>query len=325
MIWLLTLTGCSFVDAKIDAPYRPGDAAEVEFTVPAGSSARGIGGDLVDAGVVGDARMWGFYLRWREAGSCLKAGRFLLSPSMSMPEVMETLCGAPLPEDEPFTVVEGWRIREIDAALVEKGWSDAGAYAAAAADPGRFTLPAGLGEVEHLEGLLFPETYAVEPHRFTVDAFIQRQIDTLVEAFATPNADALDARGLYPLIIMASMLEREEPAPKNRPMVAGILWKRLDEKWNLGVDATSRYTLKDWNDRRAFLKKLRDPSDVYNTRKRGGLPPTPIGNPGLGSLEAALHPVGSEYYYYLHDAQGRLHPARNGREHEANRARYNVY
>ena len=78
-------------------------------------------------------------------------------------------------------------------------------------------------------------------------------------------------------------------------------------------------------DRKAFLKKLRDPKDPYNTRLRPGLPPTAIGNPAIDSLKAALAPTPSEFWYYLHDSEQNLHPARNANEHEANRAKYNVY
>jgi UPF0755 protein len=107
--------------------------------------------------------------------------------------------------------------------------------------------------------------------------------------------------------------------------VAGIMYKRLDAKTPLGIDATSRYTLPEWNDRKAFLKKLRDPADPYNTRLSAGLPPTAIGNPTLSSLEAAMKPEASEFWYYLHDADKNLHPARNAAEHEANRKKYDVY
>ena len=124
---------------------------------------------------------------------------------------------------------------------------------------------------------------------------------------------------------MASMLEREEPVASVRPKVAGVLYKRLDAKHPLGVDATSRYTLDAWNDRRAFLKKLRDPDDPYNTRLRIGLPPTPIGAPGLPSLQAALRPVASPYWYYLHDAKQQIHFAETAEGHEANRRRYDVW
>ena len=91
------------------------------------------------------------------------------------------------------------------------------------------------------------------------------------------------------------------------------------------MDATSRYTLPKWNDRRAFLKKLRDPKDPYNTRLRPGLPPTAIGNADISSLEAAAAPTPSPYWYYLHDKTGQLHPSRSVKEHEAYRRKYNVY
>jgi UPF0755 protein len=321
----LCLLGCFLLDDRIDTPVDPSDTSVGIFEVPAGASARSIGPSLVDAGFIESADVWKLYLKTRDAGACLKAGRFELSRSMNMPQIMETLCGVPIPDDEPFTVVEGWRIREIDAALTEKGWIEPGEYAAAASDPSRFELPFTIRGLSSLEGFLFPETYRVEPEHFTAEGFIQRQLDTFNTKFLEPAGDAVDERGIYPLVIMASMIEREEPRPVNRPVVSGIIWKRLDNKWNLGIDATSRYTLEDWNDRQAFLKKLRDEDDPYNTRKRQGLPPTPIGNPGIESLNAALTPEDSLYWYYLHDAEGNLHPAENLRGHEANRRKYNVY
>jgi UPF0755 protein len=245
---------------------------------------------------------------------------------MTAGELIEAMCGAPLANDVPFTVVEGWRIREIDAALTKKGWIQAGEYAALAGQPGKFKAPFPLPS-DSLEGYLFPETYMVSPDRWDTEAFIQRQIDLLAERFYVPHQDeiASSKRSMGEVVIMASMLEREEPKVKNRPLVAGILWKRIDASWNLGVDATSRYTLDEWNDRKAFLVKLRDPNDPYNTRLRGGLPPTAIGNPSTPSLEAALAPVESEFWYYLHDSRQDIHPSRNAAEHEAYRRKYNVY
>jgi len=322
---LSALSGCFILDSQIDTPIDAEDASVAIFEVPAGASANGIGPALQEAGYIEDVRVWKLYLKTREAGACLKAGRFELSRSMNMPTIMETLCGVPIPDDEPFTVIEGWRIREIDAALAEKGWIAAGDYAAAANDPARFELPFEIRGLTSLEGFLFPETYKVEPDSFTAEGFIQRQLDTFEAKFMEPAGDSSDERGLYPLVIMASMIEREEPRASNMPMVSGIIWKRLDNSWNLGIDATSRYTLENWNDRKAFLKKLRDEDDPYNTRKRAGLPPTPIGNPGIEALNAAVTPEDSLYWYYLHDSEGNLHPAENLRGHEANRRKYNVY
>jgi UPF0755 protein len=165
------------------------------------------------------------------------------------------------------------------------------------------------------------------PDGFSVEELIQRQLDAFAARFYDANRDeiARSGRSLNDLVVMASMLEREEPVPAQRPLVAGILWKRIDKGFPLGVDATSRYELAEWNDRKEFLKHLRDQKDPWNTRYNPGLPPGPIGAPTVESLLAALRPEKSEFWYYLHDAKKKLHPSRNAQEHEALRAKYQVY
>ena len=321
---MLLLGACGMVAGAYNDPADPADTAEKIVSVPRGTTPRTLGPVLLAAGVIDDEGDFTTYARLSKEGACLKAGRHSLNRAMSPHDILTAVCGVPLPEDVPFTVVEGWRIREIDAALAETGLIHPGDYAAAAADPSRykasFPLPTGT-----LEGYLYPETYMINRDRFEVGAFIQRQLDLFGERFGVPYQDKVQTRGLSAIVIMASMLEREEPKPENRPMVAGILWKRIDSGWNLGVDATSRYNLAEWNDRQNFLKALRDPNDPYNSRLRPGLPPTPIGNPALPSLVAATEPVQSEFWYYQHDGQQNLHPSRNVAEHEAFRAKYNVY
>lgn len=313
----------------LGAPADPADATEAFFTVPKGATASGLADELVAAGVVDAEWRWKWWLRSQDAG-CVKAGRHPVRPDMDKAALLASLCAAPIPLTEDFTVVEGWRIREIDAALAARGWIAPGAYAAVAehgAALGDCKAPfAGVPEGS-LEGYLYPDTYKVEVEGFSAHAFVCRQLGTFAERFATPRAAdiAASGRSLADLVTMASMIEREEPTPANRPLVAGILWKRLDNAWNLGVDATSRYTLPDWNDRDAFMKRLRDPADPWNTRLRPGLPATPIGNPGVVALEAALAPEESPYWYYLHDANRVLHPSRSVAEHEAYRRQYDVY
>jgi UPF0755 protein len=306
-------------------PKVAGTAPEVILTVKKGTTARTLGPELQSQGLIEDPRLWRFHL-WRRGGLALKAGRFKLSASMPITEIAKTLEGSPLPEDIPFVMIEGWRLRDTDEALAAKRLIKPGEYIAAASRPERFKAGFPL-PTRSLEGYLYPETYAVVPDGFNVEAFIQRQLDTFGARFFEPHKEDITQgkRSLHELVIMASMLEREEPEPAQRPLVAGILWKRIDKGFALGVDATSRYELPDWNDRKAFLKKLRDSSDAYNTRTRVGLPPGPIGAPTVDSLLAALRPTASEYWYYLHDANKKLHPSRNAEEHEALRVKYNVY
>jgi UPF0755 protein len=306
-------------------PKVAGEAPEVIFVVKKGTAARTLGPELQSEGLIDEPRLWRFHL-WRRGGLALKAGRFKLSAALSIAELAKTLEGPPLPEDVPFVMIEGWRLRDTDEALAAKGLIKPGEYIAAARRPERFKASFPL-PTRSLEGYLYPETYAVVPDGFNVEAFIQRQLDTFGARFFDAHKAEFDKgkRNLHDIVVMASMLEREEPEPAQRPLVAGILWKRIDKGFPLGVDATSRYELADWNDRKEFLKKLRDNTDVYNTRTRAGLPPGPIGAPTVDSLLAALRPTASEYWYYLHDAQKKLHPSRNAEEHEALRVKYNVY
>jgi len=256
----------------------------------------------------------------------IKAGRHLVGKSMDVPRLADTLAGKPLSEDAPLTMVEGWRIKDADAFLAQAGVMEAGTYLRAANAPGRFKLDFPTSPAT-LEGYLFPETYRVAVGQLDVDKLVQRQLDAFVDRFYKPYSAEIEKSGrtLHQLVTVASLLEREEANPTNRPNIAGVIYKRLDKGIPLGIDATSRYTIEHWNDRSAFLTQLRNPNDVYNTRLKPGLPPSPIGSPSLPSLVAALHPVNGPYLYYLHDAQGACHFAKTADEHEANRKQYNVY
>ncbi len=317
---LLTLAAC----VNPDAPVRPGDDAPFEVEIPKGANATTLGRLLVTHEMVSSETTWKVALKTTDLDpSCLKAGKFRLTHAMSLRQVVETVCGTPIPDEVAFTVIEGWRIRDIDAALVAAGLTKPGAYAEVATKktvPAPFTV-----SLATYEGLLYPETYMVPREGVDPKQLVARQLSTFQERFLAKHPEGFGRRSLEDVVIMASMLEREEPKPAQRPLVAGILWKRIDNGWQLGVDATSRYTLDEWNDRKAFLKQLRDPADPYNTRILKGLPPTAIGNPTLSSLEAATAPVASEFWYYLHDATGTLHPAKDANGHEANRKKHNVY
>jgi len=302
----------------------PTDTTDIVFEVPKGSSANGIGPKLAAKGLVPSAWKWKWFLRNADA-SCLKAGRFHLQRAMSMRQVLAAMCGVPIANEIVFKVLEGWRIRDIDDALADKGFIVAGEYRALAESKAvamPFVIPG-----DTLEGYLFPESYRVNADKsvFQAKAFIERQLKMFHDRFLSVYEGRLGVRSLSEIVIMASMIEREEPTESQRPIVAGILWKRLDANWKLGVDATSRYTLEDWSDRRSFLRQLRDPADPYNTRLNHGLPPAPIGNPSLSALKAVTSPKTSAFWFYLHDSRGVFHGGTDGAHHERNRARYNVY
>lgn len=297
------------------------DLDEVEsfvFEVPKGTSASGLAPQVVDAGFFDAEWEWKLFVRFQDA-SCIKAGRFEVSRAMSPVEFLQTLCGTPLSDDVPFTVVEGWRIVDTDRALAEKGLIEPGAYVSVATSKGvdaPFDVPSPT-----FEGYLWPETYRVDPERFDPATFVRRQLDMFHSNFLAQHPK-LHGKRLQEVVVMASMIEQEERSFDNRPLISGILWNRIKAPMPLGVDATSRYTLERFNG--DVLPKIYDRSDPYNTRHRVGWPPTPIGAPGQHALEAALNPKPNPYYFYLHDRNCVLRVAKTNQGHRRNKKKYGI-
>jgi UPF0755 protein len=162
--------------------------------------------------------------------------------------------------------------------------------------PGQF---AGDRKARPLEGFLFPATY-----EFTKQTTTRQLVDDQVEAFrkAWAKVDLGYARSknltAYDVLIIASMIEEEATAPEERPLVAAVIYNRLKIGMPLGIDATIRYGLGVPGTE--SLRQSHLSSDTpYNTRKFLGLPPTPISNPGLASIQAAAHPARKSYLYYV--------------------------
>jgi UPF0755 protein len=173
-------------------------------------------------------------------------------------------------------------------------------YRAAAA---RTRPPAGFG-ARSVEGFLFPSLYKFGLST-TASQLIAQQVAAFRRAWST--VDLSSARGTpYQVLTVASMVERETVAPEERPLVAAVIWNRLDRGMPLGIDATLRYGLGIPGTKPLTKAELASDSP-YNTRRFPGLPPTPIGNPGLPSMRAAAHPADVDYLYYVRKPDGVHH------------------
>ena len=159
--------------------------------------------------------------------------------------------------------------------------------------------PAGFVGAAGLEGFLFPSLYRFGPSSTGAD-LVRLQLAAFAKAWRTLDLSAAAARGQtpYELLVVASMVEREVSAPAERPLVAAVIDNRLAQGMPLGIDAALRYGLGIPGTRPLTQAELRTDSP-YNTRLHAGLPPTPIGNPGLASLRAAAHPAAVDYLYYV--------------------------
>ncbi len=150
-----------------------------------------------------------------------------------------------------------------------------------------------------LEGFLFPATYDFLAGT-TSKQLVSDQLVTFCRRWAQVNLAYARSKNLtpYDVLKIASMIEREAAVPSERPLIAAVIYNRLRDGMQLGIDATLRYGLHIPPTQSITESELAS-SNPYNTRKRFGLPPTPIANPGMASIEAAAHPAHVDYLYFV--------------------------
>lgn len=244
----------------------------------------------------------------------IQAGSFSLSPSFSTEVIAETLTHGTA--DVWLTFPEGWRKEEYAALLATKIED--------------FDTQKFISQAE--EGSLFPDTYLI-PKKATVEKILAIfKINFQKKLTATLIAKGVQ-KGLtrQPIIILASLVEREVRTSADRAKVAGILIKRLRADWPLQVDATLQYLQASqkcqgkpldcdwWPKALAETKKVKS---SYNTYLYQGLPVGPICNPGLNALEAVVNFEESDYWFYLSDSSGKIHYASTSSEHNQNITQY---
>jgi uncharacterized YceG family protein len=161
--------------------------------------------------------------------------------------------------------------------------------------PGQF---AGDDKARQLEGFLFPATYEFLP-RTTTKQLVNKQLTAFRRNWAKLDLGYAKSKNLtpYDVLIIASMVEKETLAPEERPLVAAVIYNRLKARMPLGIDATIRYGLDVPGTEPLRVSQLANPTP-YNTRLHAGLPPTPIANPGLASMQAAAHPRQTDYLFF---------------------------
>ncbi len=301
--------------------------ARVIVEIPKGTSTAGIAELLKEKGLIRSTLAFKVFVKGSEVAGKLQAGNFVLSPAMTVAQITDALTSG-VAQESSITIPEGYTVKDIDVLLAEKGLIEEGELmeCARVCDFSTFTfLPSLSGLAERggrLEGYLYPDTYFVETADFHPKFFLERLLGEFEDRVINDVSADIKASGrpLHEIVTMASLIEEETRTDVERPIVSGILWKRFDEGMGLGVDATVRYILEKQT--AALTTADLNINSPYNLRKFRGLPPGPIANPSLASIKAALHPVASEYWYYLHGKDGVIRYAVTNEEHNLNKARY---
>ncbi|MBI5619672.1 endolytic transglycosylase MltG [Candidatus Gottesmanbacteria bacterium] len=292
-----------------NAPVNSADPTPVLFVVAKGEGVKVIAANLVEKNLIRSPIS--FYLGVKLLGieRQLQAGDFRLSRTMNTETIARELTHGML--DVWVTTLEGWRIEEIATKLARE-----------------LDIP----EAEFLrvaaEGYMFPDTYFI-PRDATAGAVAAILRKTFQEKVTDKMREDAKITGLTwnEVVTLASIVEREGRTDDDRPVIAGILLKRLRADWPLQADATLQYALgyqpfeKSWW-KKSLTSEDKNVRSPYNTYRNRGLPPGPIANPGLASIKAVIYPSETDYWYYLHDRQGKAHYARTIEEHERNVATY---
>ncbi len=307
VILVVGVGGFLWADGQINPGGHRGPAVAVD--IPTGATTSRIGSILDKAGVIHDATLFTLYARIKGDTSLLP-GSYSLDKNSSYGSVIAALKTGPHLVIDRLTIPEGFTVRQIAAEV--GGLPQLHLSAAkfeSAATSGEVRSPYEPSGVDNLEGLLFPATYQVQQG----DSEIQ-VLEDLVGAFndqaqsiGLSAAAAQLHMTVYQVVTVASIVEREAKLPRDRPLVASVIYNRLRAGMPLGADSTQTYYLRlQQPGLDPSVSQLNEPSP-YNTRLNKGLPPTPIANPGLASLRAAMHPANTNYLYFVEvNADGQL-------------------
>jgi UPF0755 protein len=305
VVLLVVAAGGVWVQRQIDPSGSPGELRTI--TIPEGSSASAIGDQLADEGIISSGLVWDWYLKVKGGGP-FQAGEYQLADNSSMGDVVDTLSVGPRPPElRRYTMPEGFTVKETLARLAnpDKGLGLDLATMQQLLDSGQVRSAYQPEGQASSEGILFPETYEVEPDATALQVLQQMvaQLDSTLDELDVGAAQTTYNLTPYEILTIASLIEEETKVPEERPMVARVIFNRIKQGIPLGVDATSRYEAELAGRDRSKVDF--SSTSAYNTRKHKGLPPTPIASPGRASIEAALHPADGDWIYYvLQDSAG---------------------
>lgn len=291
-----------------------GGYTTVQVQIPKGSSAESIGHTLVEQGIIRSA--FGFRLLARVTGktSKLKPGVYELSSSMTPAQVLDWICRGEVTA-RWVTFPEGFTVYQIADRLGRKGLANKERFLELATSEGSTFKTSFRHPGNNLEGYLFPDTYLI-PAGANEDAIIREMLKAFESKVVAPYSRDITKSGwsLHDIITLASLIEREARVSKDRPLISGVLRNRLKKGIRLECDATVLYSLGQHKDR--VLYRDLEVDSPYNTYRNAGLPPGPIANPGLDCIRAALHPLQSDYLYYVARPDGSHIFSRTIEEHD---------
>lgn len=310
--------------------WSPSVKTEVGLTVKTGESSLTIAKKLASLGAVKPAWLFNQYLKRTGLATKLKAGEYVLPAGLSPKGVAKLLITSPGRDEKTILIKEGMSNREIAAYLKAQNLITDDSFSGLASRPiadlpsdwPKFDFLTGLPKSATVEGYLFPDTYRLFAED-KGDALIRKMLDNFNDKLSPEMRQAIVAQNktILQIVTMASLLEKEVRSTDDMKIVSGIFWQRMANGQRLESCASLAYILGVNKPQYTIEDTLID--SPYNTYRHDGLPPGPIGNPGLKAIEAAIFPEVTQYNFFLSDpTTGKTIWAKTFEEHKANKAKY---
>jgi len=303
--------GLQILLAKNDllTPVNPIAETSNPYTIEEDSTVSQISAQLDTAGLIRNGSAFRNYLIYKGLDSKIRAGIYLIAPSMTPLEIIEMIRS-----DNPIVslyIYPGWRVEEIGESLNVAGVQVSQAeFMRVVNDPSLTQLPADFRQLESLEGFLFPGQYELSR---VVTA--EELVKLMVERFIGEAGEIININGaqtgltMEEIVTLASIIQRESLVTSERPVIASVFFNRLAAGMKLETDPTVQYAIGYATESGSWWKKALTLSDLsiqspYNTYVVYGLPPHPISNPDLDAINAVLFPIDSPYIYFRADCDG---------------------
>ncbi len=296
VVLAVLVAGVGWFAFSLFQPFKGDGSGSVPVKIAQGESVGDIAHSLERRGVISSAFF--FEARATIAGrrDDFKAGNFTLKKGMSHIAAMDAISKGPPPDVTQIVIPEGRARRQVAALVKGKLPGDyfAQTRSSKTFDVRRYGAPRGAT----LEGFLFPATYELKKGS-RVASLVDEQLGLFKRNIARVDLKASKRRKLtaYDVLIVASMIDQEAQVAKERPVIASVIYNRLRQGIPLGIDATIRYATN--NRTRPLTQSQLAIDSPYNTRTRRGLPPGPIGSPGIASIRAAAAPASTKFLFYV--------------------------
>lgn len=303
-----------FYKQAVTAPMNE-QSEQIDFVVASGQSVQGIAQNLKEAGLLNSIFLFKVYVWEQGRGTDFQAGRYALNTDMSLQEIVNKMTsGETRDNTETVKIIEGWRLDRIARYLEDEGLFPQEDFLAVTGYPRIYrqedelpgardfsttfdflrSNPSGYS----LEGYLFPDTYEIY-NNAPPDNVVVKMLSNFDSKVTEEMRAEIERQGktLHEIVTMASLLEKEVQTKEDMKIVAGIFWEKIERNDPIRSCATLAYILGE--DKVQYSTEDTEIESPFNTYQNSGLPPAPIGNPGLKAIKAAIYSAKTDYNYFL--------------------------